>query len=180
MKQLLDFFPLLAFFITYYLFDVYIASGALISATILQIALLQILSQKVERVHWMTLGMVVVFGGLTIYFHDDTFIKWKVTIIYTLFGFLLAGYQYFGDPIPKKMLGAEIEAPDSAWFKVNVCWIATCWLAALLNYYIAFNFDLDTWVNFKVFGLTGATFVLFIATGVYLYQYIPEQTEEEK
>ena len=180
MKQLLDFFPLLAFLISYYLFDVYIASGALISATILQIALLQILFNKVDRVHWMTLGMVVVFGGLTIYFHDEAFIKWKVTIIYTMFGFLLAGYQYFGDPIPKKMLGADIDAPDSAWFKVNLCWIFTCFGAALLNYYIAFNFTLDTWINFKVFGLTGATFVLFIATATYLFRFIPEQTDQEK
>jgi intracellular septation protein len=179
MKQLLDFLPLLSFLITYYLFDVYIATGTLITATILQIALLQIIYKKVEKMHWLTLGMIVVFGGLTLYFHDDAFIKWKVTIIYSLFGGLLAGYQWLGQPIPQKMLGKEIKAPSHVWRNINIGWIIACWSAALLNYFVAFNFDMDTWVNFKVFGLTAITFVLFIATGAYLYKYIPEQTNEE-
>lgn len=179
MKQLLDFLPLLAFLISYYLFDVYFASGALITATILQIAILQIFYKKIERVHWLTLAMVIVFGGLTIYFHDDAFIKWKVTIIYSLFGLLLAGYQWLGEPIPQKMLGGDIEAPDHVWRNINFSWITACLLAALLNYYIAFNFEMDIWVNFKVFGLTAMTLVLFVATAAYLYKYIPEQPNEE-
>ena len=180
MRQLLDFLPLVAFLISYYVVDIYFASGVLIIATILQIAVLQIFYKKVERMHWLTLAMVIVFGSLTIYFHDDAFIKWKVTIIYCLFAVVLTAYQYLGTPIAQKMLGNDIKAPSKVWRNINIAWVITCLTAALLNYYIAFSFEMDVWVNFKVFGLTAMTFGLFIATGAYLYQYIPEEEEEIK
>lgn len=180
MRQLLDFLPLVAFLISYYAVDIYFASGVLITATILQIALLQILYKKVERMNWVTLVMVVVFGSLTIYFHDDAFIKWKVTIIYCLFAAVLTGYQYWGTPIAQRMLGADIDAPAKVWRNINIAWVITCLSAALLNYYIAFNFDIDIWVNFKVFGLTAMTVALFIATGAYLYQYMPQEEDDDE
>ncbi|MDP2560230.1 septation protein A [Psychrobium sp. 1_MG-2023] len=177
MKQLLDFLPLLAFFITYYLIDVYAATGALIAATVIQLALLQIIFKKIERSHWITFAVVSVFGALTLYLHDDAFIKWKVSIIYGIFAVVLLAYQVMSDPIPKKLLGTEIDAPDSVWRNITLGWALTCIVSAIANYYIAFNLSLDTWVNFKVFGLTALTFVLFIVTGIYLYKYMPEDEE---
>jgi len=179
MKQLLDFLPLLAFLITYYLFDVYAATTVLMGATALQLVLLQLLFKRIEKANWIAMVAIAVFGSLTLYFHDDAFIKWKVTIIYSLFALVIAAYQLFSDPIPKKLLGKEMQAPNSAWRNVSIGWFCACLFAAALNYFIAFNLSLDTWISFKVFGLSGLTVVLFIITGIYLYQYMPESTDQE-
>lgn len=180
MKQLLEFLPLLAFLITYYLFDIYIGTAVLMGATVLQIVLLKVLYGHIEKSHWLALGAIMIFGSLTLYLRDDAFIKWKVTIIYALFTLVILGYQFLAQPIPKKLFGKEMDAPDSAWRNVSIGWAGCCILAATLNYYIAFNMSLEFWVNFKVFGLFGLTMLLFIVTGIYLYKYIPQETEEEK
>ncbi len=179
MKQLLEFLPLLAFLISYYLFDIYIGTGVLMVATAVQLILLKVLFNKIEKSHWIALVAIVIFGSLTLYLRDDAFIKWKVTIIYSLFALVIAGYQLFSDPIPKKLLGGDMNAPDFVWRNVSLGWVASCFGAALLNYYIAFNMSQEFWVNFKVFGLFGLTMLLFIVTGVYLYKYMPESTDQE-
>lgn len=179
MKQLLDFLPLLAFFITYYIFDIYVGTGVLIVATAIQLVLLQVIFKKIEKSNWLAMVAILIFGSLTLYLRDDAFIKWKVTIIYSLFALVIIGYQLFDQPIPKKLLGAEMNAPLHVWRNVSVGWATSCVAAALLNYYIAFNMSLEFWVNFKVFGLFGLTMLLFIVTGLYLYKYMPESTDQE-
>jgi len=179
MKQLLDFLPLLAFFIAYYLFDIYIGTAVLMVATALQLILLKVLFNKIEKVHWIAMIAIVIFGSLTLYLRDDAFIKWKVTIIYSLFAIVITTYQLLDNPLPKKLLGAEMKAPDFVWRNVSIGWALCCIFAAALNYYIAFNLSLEFWVNFKVFGLFGLTMLLFIITGIYLYKYMPESDEQE-
>ena len=180
MKQILEFFPLLAFFIAYYIFDVYVATAVLIGATSLKLILLQLLFKEIERKNWIEFLIIAAFGALTLYFHNDSFIKLKASIIYCVFFCVLLGYQYVGQSIPQKLMGKDIPAPDHVWKNITYGWAATCLLAAASNYWVAFNLSLDTWVNFKVFGLMGLTFVMFIFTGAYLYKYMPKDEESNK
>lgn len=180
MKLLLEFFPLLVFFACYKLYDIYTATGALIGAFAIQLVLLYFINKKIEKMQWITFGMIAFFGGLTLFLKDDAFIKWKVTIVYVIFGSILIGTQILGKPVIKQMLGKEITLPDFVWSRINTGWAACCFISALLNYYIAFNLPTETWVNFKVFGLTGITFGLLIATGLYLYKHMPAEDESEE
>lgn len=180
MKHFLEYFPLLAFFITYYLFDVYVATAVLIGATFLQLILLKLIYKTIERKNYVVFAIVTLFGALTLYFHDDNFIKLKASIIYAIFAVVLLAYEFMGQSIPKKIMGKDIPAPIAIWRHISLGWAATCLLASGLNYWVAFNLSLDTWVNFKVFGLMGLTFLMFIATGVYLYKYLPSDDSQEQ
>jgi len=178
MKQILEFFPLLAFLIAYYLVDVYVATSVLIGTTALKLLLLQLLFKEIERKSWIEFVIITAFGALTLYFHNDLFIKLKASIIYCIFFCVLIAYQYIGQSIPKKLMGNDIPAPEHVWKNVTYGWAATCLLAAISNYWVAFNLSLDTWVNFKVFGLMGLSFTMFIVTGIYLYKYIPQDEQD--
>ncbi|GLO61165.1 putative intracellular septation protein A [Vibrio sp. MACH09] len=175
MKQLIDFIPLIIFFALYKMYDIYTATGALIVATAIQIALTYFIYKKVEKMQLVTFVIVTVFGGMTIFFHDDNFIKWKVTIVYALFSLGLFVTQLMGKPVIKGMLGKEITLPDSVWAKINWAWVGFFILCSLLNIYVAFNLPLDVWVNFKVFGLLAATFGFTLLTGIYIYKHLPKE-----
>lgn len=174
MKQLIDFIPLIIFFALYKMHDIYVATGALIVATAIQIALTYFIYKKVEKMQLVTFVIVTIFGGMTIFFHDDNFIKWKVTIVYSLFSLGLFVTHLMGKPIIKGMLAKEITLPDSVWTRINWAWVVFFVLCALLNIYVAFNLPLDVWVNFKVFGLLAATFGFTLLTGLYIYKHLPK------
>jgi intracellular septation protein len=175
MKQLIDFIPLIIFFALYKMYDIYVATGALIAATAIQIVLTYFLYKKVEKMQLITFAIVAVFGGMTLFFHDDNFIKWKVTIVYSLFSLGLLVTHLMGKPVIKGMLGKEISLPDAVWAKINWAWMVFFALCALLNIYVAFSLPLDVWVNFKVFGLLAATFGFTLLTGIYIYKHLPKE-----
>ncbi|MDK9764505.1 septation protein A [Vibrio sp. D420a] len=178
MKQIIDFIPLIIFFALYKMYDIYTATGALIAATAIQIALTYLLYKKVEKMQVVTFAMVAVFGGMTIFLHDDNFIKWKVTIVYALFAIGLTVSQLMGKPAIKGMLGKELTLPDSVWRNINWAWTAFFVLCAALNVYVAFNLSLDVWVNFKVFGLLVATITFTLLTGLYIYKSLPKDKQQ--
>lgn len=127
----------------------------------------------------ITFAIVAVFGGMTLFFHNDNFIKWKVTIIYALFAIGLLISDFLGKPVIKGMLSKEITVPDSVWKRVNLAWVGFFAVCAALNIYVAYELPLDVWVNFKVFGLLIATFAFTILTGVYVYKHMPKENKEE-
>ncbi|MCB5359000.1 septation protein A [Vibrio lentus] len=174
MKQILDFIPLIIFFALYKMYDIYTATGALIVASAVQIVLTYIIYKKVEKMQIITFLMVAVFGGMTIFLHDDNFIKWKVTIVYALFAIGLTVSHLMGKSAIKGMLGKEITLPEAVWSKINWAWTLFFTLCAILNVYVAFSLPLDVWVNFKVFGLLIATFAFTLLTGVYIYKHLPK------
>lgn len=181
MKQLFDFLPLLAFFIAYKMHDIYTATGVLIAATVVQIAAAKWIWNKVEKIHWITLVMVSVFGTMTLVFHDDAFIKWKVTAIYgAMAGALLIGQWVFKKPLIKAMLGGELELPHHVFVKLGYAWALFFIFCAGLNVYVAFNLPLETWVNFKVFGLTVMTLVFAVSQGFYIWRYLPKEEATEQ
>ncbi|MBV7300160.1 septation protein A [Enterovibrio paralichthyis] len=179
MKQLLDFIPLIIFFALYKMYDIYTATGALIVATIIQVAVTWFLYKKVEKMQIVTAILVAVFGGMTLFFQDDNFIKWKVTIVYVLFAAGLVVSQLMGKPLIKGMLGKEITLPDSVWRNINNAWVAFFAVLAVLNVYVAYRMPLDVWVNFKVFGLMALTLVFTLASGVYIYKHLPKEKESD-
>ncbi|UAY98266.1 septation protein A [Dickeya dadantii] len=183
MKQLIDFIPLIVFFVCYKLYDIYVASGALIAATAASLLLSWFIYRKIEKMMLLTFLMVAVFGTLTLVFHNDQFIKWKVTIIYTLFAVALLFSQFvMKKTLIQRMLGKELSLPEMVWAKLNISWAIFFLLCGLANIYIAFWLPQSVWVDFKVFGLTGLTLVFTLLCGVYIYRHLPaepEKTENE-
>ncbi|PSV28963.1 MULTISPECIES: septation protein A [unclassified Photobacterium] len=179
MKQLLDFIPLIIFFILFKTSGIFIATGALIAATAVQVALTWFIYKKVEKMQLVTFVLVAIFGGLTIFLHDENFIKWKVTIIYAIFALALLISQFMGKPLIKSMLGKEITLPESIWLRINLAWSVFFVVCAIVNIYIAFNFPLDIWVDFKVFGLLALTLLFTFLTGGYIYRHLPKSDNNQ-
>ena len=180
MHAFLEYIPLVIFFVFYKFVDIYWATGSLIVASAIQIAYFLIKKQPVPKRNLIFFGLIAIFGGLTIYMHDDTFLKWKVTIINVFFAVaLIISQQVFKKNIIKAFLDEALTLPDVIWNKLNLAWamfFATC---GLLNWYVAFNFSLEAWVNFKVFGLTGLTFIFAIGSVISLHKHMPDDQEEE-
>lgn len=179
MKQLLDFLPLVVFFAVYKLYDIYAATGVLIAATAVQLIVSYLIFKKIEKMHLVTFIFVAIFGTLTLVFHNDAFIKWKVSIIYALFAGALIVGQIINKPILKSMLGKEMKVNDNIWGKVTWYWVLFFAFCGLLNIYIAFNLSQETWVNFKVFGLTVLTLIYTVLTVLYLYKHLPEEQRKQ-
>lgn len=172
MKLLLDFFPIILFFAAFKLWDIYVATGVAIAATILQIGWIRYSTGKVEPMQWLSLGIIVLFGGATILAHDDTFIKWKPTVLYWLMGGTLAvGMLVFRKNLLKSLMGAQMELPDAAWRAMNWSWVGFFAVMGVLNLWVAFNFDTDTWVNFKLFGGLGLMAVFVVGQALFLNRY---------
>ncbi|WP_394130091.1 septation protein A [Shewanella maritima] len=180
MKQLLDFLPLIIFFAIYKFYDIYTATGALMAATAVQMILTYAIYKQIEKMHLITFGMVTFFGALTLFFHDDAFIKWKVTIVYAFFAVGLGVSQVMGKSLLKSMLGKEMVVEDKVWATVTWYWVSFFVICGIVNIYIAFSLPLETWVNFKVFGLTALTLVNTVLTVVYLFKHLPPEALEQK
>ena len=179
MKQFLDFLPLVVFFVFYKMYDIFVASGALIVATTLALIYSWYKFRKLEKTTLVTFVLVVVFGGLTIYFHNAEFIKWKVTIIYALFAAaLLIGHLITKKPLIQSMLGKEITLPPQVWSRLNMAWALFFILCGLLNIYVAFWLPESIWINFKVFGLTALTLIFTVISGFYMYRHMPQESEK--
>ncbi|MDW6003783.1 septation protein A [Vibrio mangrovi] len=180
MKQLIDFIPLIVFFVLFKLYDIYVATGALIIASAIQIAITYFWYKKVEKMQVITFVLVAVFGGMTIFLHDDNFIKWKVTIVYLVFAVGLTISHLIGKSAIKGMLGKELQLPDYVWSKINWAWVLFFVACAIINVYIAFKLPLDVWVSFKVFGLLVATLVYTLLTGAYIYTQLPKDEDDNQ
>lgn len=175
MKLLLDFFPIILFFAAFKVWDIYVATGVAIVATIAQIGWLRYSTGKVEPMQWLSLGIIVLFGGATILAHDDTFIKWKPTVLYWLMGGALAvGLLVFRKNLLKSLMGAQMELPEPAWRVMNWSWIGFFAVMGVLNIWVAYNFDTDTWVNFKLFGGLGLMALFVVAQALYLGRYMKD------
>jgi len=181
MKQLLEFIPLVLFFITYKMFGVRDAAIVLVIATIVQMIVLKLKYGVIEKQQKIMAIAVVFFGLLTAYFNDLEFLKWKVTIIYALFALVLLIAQFgFKKLLIQQLLGKEIALPEQVWKNLNLGWSGFFILCMLVNIYISRYLSNDIWVDFKSFGIIGMTFVATIITGLYIYRYLPKSEQEQK
>jgi len=189
MKFLFDLFPLLLFFTAFKMYDIFIATGVAMGASFVQVGSYWLKNRRFETMHLVALGTIVVFGGLTLILHDDTFIKWKPTIIYWLMAGALLGSQYFGKkPAIEHLLGSQVSVPRHIWLRQNMNWAIFFIVIGVLNLYIAFFYapELDAavrqdlWVKAKVFGFTGLTLFFIIVQAMLMAPHIREPEEKEK
>ena len=172
MKLLFDFLPILLFFVAYKTAGIYVATAVAIAATLLQVGFTWFRSRKLEKMHLISLGLIVVFGGATLWLQNPLFIMWKPTILYVLFGAAFLGSQFIGEKtLVERMMGGMMSAPQAIWRKVNLAWVVFFALLAVLNLYVAYNYSEATWVDFKLFGLMGLTFVFMLAQGLWLAKH---------
>jgi intracellular septation protein len=153
-----------------------IATAVVIIATFAQIAVVWGKHRKVDTMLWVSLAIIVVFGGATLLFHNPTFIKWKPTALYWLFGTVLLGSTVlFRRNLIRKMLEAQIQLPDEVWTRLNLAWAGFFVAMGLLNLYVAYSFSEEAWVNFKLFGGMGLMFAFVLAQGFYLSRHLEEE-----
>lgn len=181
MKQLLEFIPLILFFVVYKFFGTQEAAITLVIATLVQLIALKMLYGKIEKMQLFIASFVVIFGGLTAYFNDDAFLKWKVTLLNGLFALVLLISQFvLKNPIIKHLLGKEIYLPENVWAKLNIGWTIFFIICMLLNLYVSHFMSNDAWYTFKVFGLTGLSLVATILTGVVVYPHLQENQQNKE
>ena len=176
MHFLADYFPLLLFFVAFKIWGIYVATGVAIAASIAQIAWFHWRRGKVATIHWVSLAIITVFGGATLLLHDETFIKWKPTVLYWLFALILIGGRLlFRRNLMSAML-PDLKLPDTVWARVTWGWVAFLGAMGVLNLYVATNFPLDTWVNFKVWGGIGLFMVAAVGTVASVARYLPKES----
>lgn len=178
MKLLFDLFPIIVFFAAYKFAGIYAATAVAIAATFAQIGWVWFRHGKVDTMLWISLVLIVVFGGATLVLQDPTFIKWKPTILYWLFAVALVGAQLlFNKNLIATMMQGQLKLPDAIWLRLNLSWAGFFALMGALNLYVAYNFSEADWVNFKLFGVMGLMLAFIVLQGFMLSKYMqdPEQ-----
>src|SRR5688572_7555239 len=179
MKFLFDIFPLILFFIAWSLYDIFVATAAAIAATVAQVAWMWLRRRRVDGMLWVTLAIMVVFGGATLALRDPTFIKLKPTVLYWAFAGALIGSQAFaGKNLIRLLMEKSMSLPDAVWGRLNTSWIAFFVVMGVLNLYIAYSFSETVWVQFKVFGGIGLMLAFVVLQAVMLAPYIEDKKTE--
>jgi intracellular septation protein len=177
MKFVFDLFPVILFFVAFKFGDIYLATGVAMLATFAQIGWVWFKHRKVDTMLWVSLVIITVFGGMTLFFHNEDFIKWKPTVLYWSFAIALGGSAVLlKKNLMRSLLSEQFTLPDAVWSKLNWSWVAFFTFMGFANLAVAFAFDFstDVWVNFKLFGGTGLMFVFVIIQGLLLSKYIEE------
>lgn len=189
MKFLYDYFPLILFFVVFKTYDIYTATAVAIAASFFQVGYFWIRHRRFENMHLVTLGVITVFGGLTLILQDDTFIKWKPTIAYWVLAIVFIGSQFIGKKtLLQRMLGKQIVMPKRIWVQQNIMWAIFFIVLGGLNIYVAFYYALDqdpetrinTWVNFKLFGTLGLTLVFIVVQALFMAKHIQQKEQPPK
>lgn len=180
MKPLLDFFPILIFFVCYKFFGIYTATAVAMAASVLQVVFHRVQHQRYEKMHLISLALIMILGGATLFFHNPWFIKWKPTGIYWLSSLVFLGSALFGKKtLIQKMMEKNVSLPAPIWSRLNLAWASFFIIMGALNLYVAYYFDTDAWVNFKLFGGLGLTLLFVFFQAIYLTKHTIEKTLEE-
>ena len=199
--MLLDFLPIVLFFVSYFVANANsevaarfatehlggIVSGGVVAAdvapvlmatvvvcvaTLLQITALLLMRRKVHTLLWVTFALVTVLGGLTVWFHNPTFIKWKPSAVCWAMALVLLVSQLLGKNLLRTLVGKQLQMPDLVWQRLGFAWIAFLTLTGVANLYVAYTFSTSTWVSFKVFGLTALNLLFILVQGFYISRYL--------
>jgi intracellular septation protein len=176
MKFLFDLFPVFLFFVAFKLADIYVATAVAMLTTTAQVAWLKLRRQRVPGMLWASFAIIAVFGGATLLLQDETFIKWKPTVLYWLFAGVLTGSALLGRNLIRSVLSQEMALPDAVWRRLNWAWVVFFALMGVANLYVAFNYPTDFWVNFKLFGGMGLMLLFVVAQALFLARYAEEKS----
>ena len=175
MKFLFELFPVALFFVAILVWDIFVATAVAIGATFVQVGWLALRKKKIPPMLWASLAIIVVFGGLTLYLRDRTFILWKPTVLYWLFGAVLAGAALARRNLIRSLLSEQMSLPDAVWTRLNWSWVAFFALMGVLNLYVAFNFSEKIWASFKLFGGIGLMLLFVLAQSAFLAKYVDDK-----
>src|SRR3982751_2986518 len=175
MKFLYDLFPVAFFFVAIQVWDIFVATAVAIAASIVQVGWLLVRKKKVEPMLWASLVIILVFGGLTLYLRDKTFILWKPTVLYWLFGTVLAGGALFGRNLIRSLLSDQMRLPEQIWARLNWSWVAFFAFMGVANLYVAFNYSEKIWATFKLFGGMGLMLVFVVVQSLLLAKYVEDE-----
>ena len=176
MKLLFDVFPVLLFFIAFKVYDIYVATAVAIGASFGQIGYLLLRGRKIDKMLWVSLGVITVFGGATLLFANETFIKWKPTVLYWLFGAALAiGFLVFRKNLVRSIMENQVTLPEEVWTRLLASWIGFFAAMGAINLYVAYNFSTDAWVNFKLFGGIGLMLVFVLLQALMLSKHVQDK-----
>jgi len=179
MRFLADYFPLVLFFVAFKWQGIWVATAVAIAASVVQIAWFH-WRGTVSAIHWLSLVIIVVFGGATLVLRDETFIKWKPTVLYLSFGAILAAGKLVWRRDLLSVVMKDIALPPPIWTRLTWSWVAFFGAMALANWYIAFHFPTETWVDFKVWGGIGLFLLFALAQGVLLARHVTEPSSSVK
>ncbi|MFO9194422.1 septation protein A [Legionella pneumophila serogroup 1] len=181
MKLLFDFFPIVLFFIVYKFFGIYTATAVAMAASLTQVAFYRLKFQHYEKMHLFSLAIIMVLGGATLFFQNPWFIKWKPTGIYWLSALVFYGSGYIGSkPLIQKMMETNINLTTKIWYRLNLAWTLFFIVMGALNLYVAYHYDTDVWVNFKLFGGVGFTLLFVLIQAFYLTKHTDEKSFEKQ
>ncbi|MDZ7861948.1 septation protein A [Acidovorax sp.] len=172
MKILLDFLPIVLFVAAYKFYNIYVATGVLMAATVVQMALIYLIDRRLQTMHKVTLALILLFGTLTLVLQDDRFIKWKPTVLYGAMALALAvALWILKKNYLKLLLGSQMELPDGVWMRLNVAWVIYCAFMSAINAYVVLNFSTEAWVEFKLWGYA-FPLVFLVAQGIYIAPHL--------
>ena len=182
MKLIVDLAPVLVFFVVYKWQGVYAATMAAMATAILQALFAWFRVGRLEKMHWVNLGLILVFGGATLLFRNPLFIQWKPTVLYWALCIAFIGSAFIGEkPIAQRMMESQIQLPDQRiWRRLNWAWAVFFFVCGALNLTVAYLFDQDVWVNFKLFGLMGLTLTFILFQAWRLAPYMQESVVEKE
>ena len=175
MKFLFEVFPVALFFVAILVWDIFVATGVAIAATFLQVGWLALRRRKIPPMLWASLAIIVVFGGLTLYLRDKTFILWKPTVLYWLFATVLAGGALLGRNLIRALLSEQMSLPEPVWQRLNWSWVGFFAFMGVLNLYVAYNYSEKIWASFKLFGGIGLMLVFVVAQSALLAKYVEDK-----
>lgn len=171
MKLFFEFFPIFLFFVTYKFFGIYIATAAAIAASGAQLFFLWLRDKQIDWLQAATFLVLLLFGGTTLFLHEEIFIKWKPTVINWLLAAAFFISQLINKPLIKAVMQKSITLPQKIWKKLNLSWVIFWFLMGCLNLYIIYHFDTATWVNFKLFGYLGVTILFILLQAIYINKF---------
>jgi intracellular septation protein len=176
-KLILDFFPIVLFFAVYkFTNDLIVATLVLIPATLVQVVISYLMTKKVEPMPLVTLALVVILGGATVYLNDPVFIKWKPTLVNGLFALAFFASQYIlgKKTVVERLMGSAVTLTSQQWISLNRAWIGFFVASGVINLWVAYSFSENTWVNFKLFGMLGLTLVFVVLQGIWMSRVAKE------
>jgi intracellular septation protein len=177
MKFLFDLFPVVLFFVAFKVAGIYAATAVAMAATLLQVGWLKLRGKRVHPMLWASLGIIGVFGGATLFLQDETFIKWKPTVLYWLFGVVLAvAAVVFRRNLIRMMLSEQVQLPEPIWGRLNWSWVGFFAFMGAANLYVAYNYSTDLWVNFKLFGGMGLMLLFVLIQSAFLAKYVENKS----
>ena len=176
MKLFYDSLPILIFFILYYAIDIFAATAGAMISSATQVSLIIFRGKRPDTAQWVTLATILILGSATLFFRNELFIKWKPTAVYWILSLAFLGSQFIGKKtLIKRMLEKTLEVPTLIWNILNLSWSLFFFIMGGLNLFVVYHFSTQTWVNFKLFGSLGLTFLFVIIQALFLSRYLPVQ-----